>query len=334
MSIKKPAAVNTRAGRLFLCLLLGSALAPVSPHLATAEDKSAARNYRVVGADRKRIAVVNGRGEVEWEVANEAREVHDIAMLANGNVLFQTSYTTVVEMSPDKKVVWQYEARPRAGYDGRVEIHAYQRLKNGLTMVAESGNGRLVEVDKNGRVVHEVALTVEKPNPHRDTRMARKLDNGNYLVCHEGDGKVREYDRNGKVVWTYALDLAGRPRAPGHGPEGHGTEVFGAIRLPNGNTLIAGGNNNRVIEVTPAGKTVWSLEQKELPGITLAWVTTLERLPNGNLIVGNTHAGPENPQLFEVTRDKKVVWTFKNFTTFGNSLAAAQVLGVRGKVIR
>ena len=182
--------------------------------------------------------------------------------------------------------------------------------------------------------IHEVPLTVEKPDPHRDTRMARKLANGNYLVCHEGDGKVREYDRAGKIVWTYALDLAGQPRSPGHGPEGHGTEVFGAIRLPNGNTLIAGGNNNRVLEVTPQGKIVWSIEHDELPGIRLAWVTTLHLLPNGNLIVGNCHAGPDNPQLFEVTRDKKIVWTFKDFKTFGNGLAAAQVIGLKGPVIR
>ena len=82
------------------------------------------------------------------------------------------------------------------------------------------------------------------------------------------------------------------------------------------------------------GKTVWSIEHDELPGIRLAWVTTLELLPNGNLIVGNTHAGPENPQLFEVTRNKKVVWKFQDFKTFGNSLAATQVLGVAGPVIR
>jgi hypothetical protein len=299
-----------------------------------AADKPAAKNYRVLGADRKHVAIINAKGEVEWEVPNDAREIHDIAMLSNGNVLYQTSYTTVVEMSPEKKIVWQYEAKPKTGYSGRVEIHSYQRLKNGLTMIAESGNGRLVEVDKEAKIVHEMALTVEHPNAHRDTRMVRKLDNGNYLVCHEGDGKVREYNPAGKVVWSYTMDLAGRPRADGHGPEGHGTEVFGAIRLPNGNTMIAGGNNNRVFEVTPAGKTVWSVEHNELPGITFAWMTTLELLPNGNLIIGNTHAGPENPQLIEITRDKKVVWTFKDFTNFGNSLVAAQVLGVRGKVIR
>jgi hypothetical protein len=317
-----------------ICLLTLAAFACLSTVSALAGEKPGARNYRVIGADKKRIAIVNAKGEVEWEVANEAREVHDIAMLANGNVLYQTSYTTVVEMSPDKKIVWQYEAKPKAGYSGKIEIHSYQRLKNGRTMIAESGNARLVEVDKNGKIVEEIALTVEKPNAHRDTRMVRKLDNGHYLVCHEGDGKVREYDGKGKVVWTYALDLAGRPRSNGHGPEGHGMEVFGAIRLPNGNTLIAGGNNNRVFEVTPQGKTVWSVEQKELPGITFAWMTTLQLLPNGNLIIGNTHAGPENPQLIEITRDKKVVWTFKDFNTFGNSLCATQVLGIRGKVIR
>jgi hypothetical protein len=80
--------------------------------------------------------------------------------------------------------------------------------------------------------------------------------------------------------------------------------------------------------VTPEGKTVWSLEQKELPGITLAWVTTLQVLKGGNIIVGNCHAGQANPQLIEVTRDKKVVWTFKDFKNFGNNLAVSQVLDV------
>jgi PQQ-like domain len=291
------------------------------------------RAYRVVAADRGRVAIVNSKGEVEWEFPVKA-EVHDIAMLPNGNLLFTTSPTTIVEMGSDKKIVWQHVSRTRKGYKGAVEIHAFQRLANGLTMVAESGNRRIIEVDRDDKIVHEIPLTVENPNSHRDTRLSRKLDNGNYLVCHEGDGKVREYDSAGKVVWSYTLDLGGRPRSPGHGPEGHGTEVFGAIRLPGGNTLIATGNGNRVIEVTPEGKIDWSIGHDELPGIRLAWVTTLELLPNGNLIMGNCHAGPDNPQLFEVTRDKKVVWTFKDFKTFGNGLAAAQVLDVKGKVIR
>ena len=41
-------------------------------------------------------------------------------------------------MTPEKKIVWKYEAKPKAGYKGRVEIHAFQRLDDGNTMVAES----------------------------------------------------------------------------------------------------------------------------------------------------------------------------------------------------
>jgi len=308
---------------LFVGTLLGG--------YSSAAEEVRAAGYRVLAQDKGHVAIVNQRGEVQWQVECPYNS-HDIALLDNGNLLLHTGPATVVEMTPAKQVVWQYEGRPTGPEASRVEIHAFQRLPDGLTMVAESGNRRIVEVDRRGQIVKEVPLVVEHPHPHRDTRLARKLENGHYLVCHEGDGVVREYDSSGKVVWTYALDLAGRPRSPGHGPEGHGTEVFAALRLKNGNTLIACGNGNRVIEVTPEGKVVWTIEQDELPGITLAWVTTLQLLPSGNIIFGNTHAGQANPQLIEVTRGKQVVWTFRNFETFGNSLAAALVLDVQGLV--
>jgi hypothetical protein len=55
-------------------------------------------------------------------------------------------------------------------------------------------------------------------------------------------------------------------------------------------------------------------------------VTTLQEMENGNLIVGNCHAGPDNPQIIEITRDKKVVWSFNDFETFGNALAVSLVV--------
>jgi len=293
----------------------------------------APRNYRVLAQDKGHVAIVNAKGQIEWEAPCNYM-AHELTLLPNGNFLINNTASTVIEMTPDKKIVWQYEGKPVAPYTGKVEIHACQRLANGLTMIAETGNKRIIEVDAQNKIVHQIPLTIDKPSSHSDTRMVRKLDNGHYLACHENDGVVREYDDAGKVVWSYPLDLAGRPSSPGHGPEGHGNQVFGAVRVPSGNTLIAAGNGNRIIEVSPDGKIVWSLEHDELPGITLAWTTTLEVLPNGNLIFGNCHAGPTNPQLIEVTRDKKVVWTFKDFEHFGNSTASAQVLGIEGKVIR
>jgi outer membrane protein assembly factor BamB len=302
-------------------------IASTSPELMARKPLS----HRLIAQDKGHVVILSAKGEVEWE-APCLFVSHDIAVLPNGNLLLHTGPATVTEMTPAKQIVWEYTSKPKPPYDGTVDVHAFQRLKDGRTMIAETGNRRIIEVDREGKIVHEVPITVDHPSSHRDTRRVRKLDNGNYLACHEGDGTVREYDSTGKVVWSYNLDLAGQPRTPNH--DGHGVEVFNALRLPNGNTLIGGGNNNRVFEVTPGGKTVWSIERDELPGIHLCWITSLQVLPNGNIVFGNTHAGPENPQIIEVTRDKKVVWTFKNFDLLGNDLCASQLLDVKGKVIR
>ncbi len=287
--------------------------------------------YRVLGQDRGHLAIVGLDGKVEWEVPVR-HNAHDLQILANGNILVGTDSTTVVEMTPEKQVVWKHVSRPAGPNKGRVEIHAFQRLADGRTMIAESGNRRIIEVDAEDKIVAMVPLTVEHPDPHRDTRRVRKLASGNYLVCHEGDGAVREYDSAGKIIWSYTLDLADRPRTGGH--DGHGVEVFNALRKPDGNTLIAGGNNNRVIEVDPAGAIVWSVNHDELPGIELKWVTSLQIKPNGNVILGNTHAGSKNPQLIEVTRAKQVVWTLHDFQVFGNDLASALVINVAEGVVR
>jgi len=288
--------------------------------------------WKVLGNDRGKVAIVGIDGKVEWEFQSKF-DGHEVWQMPDG-VLLSLSPTVTAIVSPEKKVIWKYESKPKEGYKGRIEVHSFQPLPDGKIAIAESGNRRIIEVDREGKIAHEIALTVEKPDPHRDTRMVRRLDNGHYLVCHESDAKVREYDRTGKVVWSYTVDLGGRPGTGGHGVEGHGTAVYGAIRLANGNTLIGGGNNNRVLEVSPEGRIVWSLGQKELEGIELAWVTTVCVLPNGNIVVGNCHAGEKNPQLIEITKEKKVVRTFVDFKTFGNGLAATQILGLEGKVVR
>jgi hypothetical protein len=290
--------------------------------------------YKVLASDKGHLAIVNAKGEIEWEMPIK-HDVHDLHVLPNGNILTQTSHTLTVEIEPKKKeIVWKYESKPKDGYKGRVEVHAFQRLPDGNTMIAESGNSRIIEVDAAGKIVKEVPLKVKQSNAHRDTRRVRKLATGHYLVAQESEGAVREYDPAGKIVWEYKLDLNGRKASGGHGVEGHGVEVFSAIRLENGHTLIGGGNNNRVLEVDKDGKTVWQVDQNDLPGIQFAWITTVQALPNGNVIIGNCHAGEKNPQLVEVTRDKKVVWQFKDFKTFGNSLASAVVLGIEGNVLR
>ena len=147
---------------------------------------------------------------------------------------------------------------------------------------------------------------------------------------------VREYSgEDGQVVWEYEVPMFGRQPKGGHGPEAFGNKAFCALRLASGNTLISTGNGHSVIEVTPEKEVVWKLSQNELPGITLAWVTTLEVLPNGNYVIGNCHAGPENPLLVEIEpKTKEVVWTLDRFADFGNSVSNSQILGLPEPSIR
>ncbi len=276
---------------------------------------------RVLAGDytggKKRLAIVDADGKIHWE--QKINNIHDVHLLDDGNILFQTDWTRIVEADKNGKIVWEYDAAKSNGNEGKkIEVHAFQRLNDGLTMIAESGSGRIIEVDKDGKLHKEIKLKLNKPSVHRDTRNARKLAGGHYLVAHEGDGMVREYDGDGKVVWEYETK----------------TQVYSAIRLLDGNTLIGNGGGSSVIEVDPKGAVVWTLSKNDLPGVTLAWVTQVARLENGNTIVVNCHAGPDNPQIIEVTPDRKVVWSFKDFKTFGNAMPVAQVLDIEGKVVR
>jgi hypothetical protein len=99
--------------------------------------------------------------------------------------------------------------------------------------------------------------------------------------------------------------------------------------------LISTGNGHGVIEVTPLKQIVWKIQQRDLPNITLAWVTTLEVLPNGHYVIGNCHAGPGQPLLIELDpKTKQVVWTFDQFDTYGNSVSNSQILDAGRPVLR
>jgi outer membrane protein assembly factor BamB len=279
---------------------------------------SAADNDRLVlvGASygKNVLAICDSDGTVLWRHATAGPQQghaghHDVHLLPNGNILFHDSWTKTQEITFGKEIVWEYDSATMNGNEGkRVDVHAFARLGNGETVIVESSVGRIIHVDKNGKLVKQVPLG---EGGREKTRLMRILDNGHYLACAENPGVVTEYDANGKIFWEYEI----------------GTRVFGAIRLKNGNTLICSGSGNSVVEVTPDKKVVWEIAEN-VPGskITLGWMTALQELPNGNIVAGNCHAGEDNPQIFEITKDKKVVWEFDEWDLVGNGLACWQIL--------
>lgn len=304
--------------RLLQLLLLASATCLP----ASAQDVILGAGGRLVRCDRS--------GKVQWELPWGG--IHDLHQLPNGNLMVQRGGAEVVEVVPHTgRVVWSYNSgATQTEYEGRVEVHAFQPLPNGRVMIAESGSARIIEVNRLGQIQSTTPFKVDNPHPHRDTRLVRKLESGNYLVCHEGDGAVRELEpETGRIVWEFKVPMFGLDPAPGHGPTAMGNSVFGALRLANGNTLIATGNGHRVLEVTPAGEIVWSLKPGDLPGIDLGWITTLQVLDSGHYAIGNCHAGKDQPILLVLDpATKQLAWTLNAHAAFGNNVSNSLVLGV------
>ena len=214
-------------------------------------------------------------------------------ILPNGNVLYAYGGepTGVREVTRRGDPVWNYQSHAS-------QVLGCSRLPNGNTLLAEQGPCQAVEVNPAGRVVHVTPLHTSQEHFHLQVRNVHQLVNGNILAAHEGEGAVREVDPTGKVVWEYL-----------------GVENAGyAQRLPNGNTLISCGTQKRVIEVTPDKQIVWEFGAKDAPELNLTWISSIQRLRNGNLLVGNFLRGQEGKgaHAFEVTRDKKVVWQWSD----------------------
>ena len=240
------------------------------------------------GKGGNRLLEVDAAGKLAWQHKPPSTTVIFQA-LPNGNVVYGYGGkpTGVREVNRDGVEVWNYVSRCP-------QVLGVERLANGNTLVAEQGPAQAVEVNPKGEVVRTTPLTTNHEHFHRQVRRVHKLANGNILATHEGEGAVREVTVDGKIVWEYTgVD-----------------SVFDALRLPNGNTVIACGEQKRVIEVTKAKQIVWQFTAADAPELNLAWITSLQRLKNGNLIVGNFLRGHEGQgaHAFEVTHGKNVVW--------------------------
>lgn len=290
--------------RAFLRLLTLSAL------LATSA--LGARPFLCCDYGGGKVCIVSAEGKIEWEYA--AKNPQDCWKLPNGNILF--AYVGgAKEVNAAKETVWEYTAPEMT------EVHGCQPLPDGNVMVVECGTSRIVEVDRAGKIAKEIKLTTApEVKLHNQFRGTRKLANGHYLVCFKGENKVVELDGAGKVLREI--------KVPG--------DCHEVIALPDGHLLVTCGDGHKVVEFDAQEKVVWELNENDLPGNTLRLMAGCQRLPNGNTVfcnyLGHGHLG-EQPQFFELTRDKKVVWQFADHAQF-KTINQIQVLDVPGDVTK
>jgi outer membrane lipoprotein-sorting protein len=261
----------------------------------------AQHDFMYAGESHERnIYIVRG-GKIVWHYSDPAGkgEISDAVMLSNGNVLF-THQVGVTEISPEKKVLWNYDAP--AGH----EVHTAVPIGNDRVLYIQNGDPALLRVVNivTGATEKEIPLKTKQPSStHGQFRHARLTQQGTLLVAHMDLNKVVEYDASGNELWSFPAD---RP--------------WGVTPLDGNNVLIT--DSKGVREITRRGETVWNWTPADAPGYTFASLQQAWRLPNGNTVINNWVNEWNSPgkdlagalQAIEVTPAKQVVWVLDSWT--------------------
>jgi hypothetical protein len=275
-----------------------------------------------VGEGYNKMFLING-GKVVWTYSTgPGNEYDDVWMLSNGNILFsRMQYVAII--TPDKKVVWRYDAHNTTNVAEHTEIHGCQPIGNDKVLFVENGVPPKLKLANitTGKIEVEHDLDYIQPmDPktiHPQFRRIRMTADGNYLVPYLNMHKVVEYDKDFNVVWTFTTNDV---------PADLKFSAWAAIRLKNGNTLISDESGNATIEVNHDKKIVWLLKNSDLPEQyqMKSAPQSCTRIANGDTILCS-RGGDGKPQIVEVTPDKKVVWVLEDYKDLGPA-TAVQIL--------
>jgi hypothetical protein len=278
-----------------LCLTL--AFSSQAQSLPSENDLSR-HDFLYAGESHERRIFIIRAGKVAWSYSDPAGkgEISDTVMLASGNILFAHQFA-VEEITPEKKIVWHYDAPAGS------EIHTAVPIGADRVLFIQNGSPALIRIvnKRTGVFEKEIPLKTKLPvNVHPQFRHARLTSAGTLLVAHMDLDKVVEYNSSGEELWSFP-----------------GTHIWGVTPLSNGNVLIT--DSIGVREVTHRGDTIWNFAPQEIPNYKFDNLQQAWRLPNGNTVVNNwinewsAKPTPQTLQLLELTPDKKVVWTLHSW---------------------
>jgi hypothetical protein len=251
------------------------------------------------------IFIVRG-GKIVWQYTmplknpktGNYQEFDDATQLSNGNIIF-SHMSGAAMVSPDKKILWHYDAPPGT------EVHSIQSIGKDRVLIMRNGHPAQAMIinTATGKTEKVIPIPTTVEGTHGQFRHIRMTKAGTLIVPHLVEGKVVEYDLEGKVLRTI--------------PD---TSPWQAVPLKNGNILISGDFSRYVREVNPKGETVWQFTQADAPGYKLGNFQTADRLANGNTIITFWVAGdddtshwPGTVQVMEVTPAKKIVWAMSSW---------------------
>lgn len=174
------------------------------------------------------------------------RDLHGASLTPSGTVLVaDTGNDRVVELDRQNQVVWQFA--------GGLSAPSWaERMPDGDTLIADTGNNRVIEVNPGDSIVFGIGDGGTDVLNH-PTHAQYLPASDTFLVSDAGNNRVMEINRQDQLVWM--ADGGQDKLGDGSGLNNPNC----AIRLADGNTLIADTGDDRVVELTPARAIAWSV---------------------------------------------------------------------------
>ncbi len=296
-----------------------------------------------------RIYLVDMEGRVAHTWFTRTAQQSHCRLLPDGNLLYPTRDRSKIaeaglrELDPESNVVWSYHCRIDHDYqvlaDGNIMVHCIRdfpwpalgpelkrhpyiiEITRGKDLVWEWHGEEHVDELKallpaqawrhflertRGRYAfdwaHNNTCQIIPPNATYDKEVAAgakpRFKPGNIVFSYRSVDVIGVIDReSGGIVWAWG---------PGVLDGQHKPHV-----LANGNILIFDNGTvrgwSRVIEVNPlSGEIEWEYGAKPEERFSSGYISGAQRLPNGNTLV----CQGDGRRLFEVTRERELVWEF------------------------
>jgi outer membrane protein assembly factor BamB len=201
---------------------------------------------------------------------------HGTAILSN-----QEENGTIVKIAyPSGKIIWSYghPGRPGTGTGYLHEPDDAYLLKNGQVTVADANNCRVLVINPNRTVAHQIGTNgvcthnppLSMGSPNGDT----PLPDGNLLISEINGSFVSEYTMTGKLAWTAPLPIS-YPSDP--------------QQLGPGRYLIADyARPGQILEFDRAGHILYRYRASSGPGM-LDHPSLAELLPSGAFMVNDDY---------------------------------------------
>lgn len=264
------------------------------------------------GSGWDKIVIIDKASKaIEWEHPLQAGwECNSVAATPDGNILF--SYAKGAKLiNRDHKEIWSITAPDTC------EMQTARVLPDGNYLLAWAGHPAVImEVSPAGKILSRTEYETGIARPHSQFRQLNKNKRGNYLLPLISASEVREVSPAGQLIHTVKLE--GNP--------------FTTLESTKGNYWVSCGDGHSLIEVNLSnGKVIRRYAENDIAGVRLFFPAGLFSAPKGGLYVSNWqgHSRDANaansPQLFEIDRKGKVVWSLNDNETFGKISAVCVI---------